>query len=156
MNSSSTSSITPAKSHKKREIKIPQVMIENEIDAYIHDMEHRLSHQGFNLEGYLGLIGKTMEEMRKEYAEKAEKNVKTRLVLEAIFEKEELEVTDDDINAKLEEFAKAYGRDTAEFVKNANEQTNECSCRVVQPKIIAVHDLKLIYMFCHRHNLLYR
>ncbi len=105
------------------EIKIPQVMIENEIDAYIHDMEHRLSHQGFNLEGYLGLIGKTMEEMRKEYAEKAEKNVKTRLVLEAIFEKEELEVTDDDINAKLEEFAKAYGRDTAEFVKNANEQT---------------------------------
>ena len=105
------------------EIKIPQVMIENEIDAYIHDMEHRLSHQGFNLEGYLELIGKTMEEMRKEYAEKAEKNVKTRLVLEAIFEKEELEVTDDDINAKLEEFAKAYGRDTAEFVKNANEQT---------------------------------
>ena len=64
-----------------------------------------------------------LENSGKEYAEKAEKNVKTRLVLEAIFEKEELEVTDDDINAKLEEFAKAYGRDTAEFVKNANEQT---------------------------------
>lgn len=105
------------------EIKIPQVMIENEIDAYVHDMEHRLSHQGFNLEGYLGLIGKTMEEMRSEYAEQAEKSVKTRLVLEAIFEKEQLEVTDENINEKLEEFAKAYGKDTAEFVKNANEQT---------------------------------
>lgn len=105
------------------EIKVPKAMIESEIDAYIHDMEHRLSHQGFSLEGYLGLIGKTMQEMRDEYAEKAEKNIKTRLVLEAIFEKEALEVTDEDIDKKLEEFAKAYGKDTAEFVKNANEQT---------------------------------
>ena len=105
------------------EIKIPQAMIDNEIDAYLHDMEHRLSHQGFNLESYLGLMGKTMEEMRNEYSERAEKNVKTRLVLEAIFDAEELEVKDEDINAKLEEFAKAYGKDTAEFVKKADEQT---------------------------------
>ena len=107
------------------EVKIPQVMIDNEIDAYIHDMEHKLSHQGFNLESYLGLIGKTMEELRKEYAEQSEKNVRTKLVLEAIFEKEGLEVTDENINQKLEEFAKAYGRDTAEFVKNANDQMKE-------------------------------
>ena len=107
------------------EINIPKVMIENEIDGYVHDMEHRLSHQGFNLDAYLQMIGKTMEELRAEYAERAEKNVKTRLVLEAIFEKEELEVTDEDINSKLEEFAKSYGKDTAEFVKNANAQTKE-------------------------------
>jgi len=107
------------------EIKIPQAMIDSEVDAYLHDMEHRLSHQGFNLDAYLSMVGKTMDEMRAEYAERAEKNVKTRLVLEAIFKAEELEVTDENINAKLEEFAKAYGRDTAEFVKNADAKTKE-------------------------------
>ena len=105
------------------ELKVPQAMIDSEVDAYIHDMEHRLSHQGFDLNTYLGLVGKTMEEMRAEHAEKAEKNVKTRLVLEAIFEKEELEVTDENIETKLRDFAKAYGKDADEMVKNANEQT---------------------------------
>ena len=107
------------------EIVIPQAMIDSEVDGYIHDMEHRLSHQGFNLDAYLSMMGKTMDEMRAEYAERAEKNVKTRLVLEAIFKAEELEVTDENINAKLEEFAKAYGRDTAEFVKSADAKTKE-------------------------------
>lgn len=105
------------------ELKIPKAMIESEIDMYIQNMTHELSHKGLKLKDYLDLFGMTMEKLREEYAERAEKNVKTRLILEEIFKKEELEVSDEDINKKLEEFAKAYGRDTAEYVKNANEQT---------------------------------
>ncbi len=105
------------------ELKIPSAMVEAEIDNYVKDISHRLSHQGLNLEAYLQMIGKTTEQMRDEYKEQAEKNIRTRLVLEAIFEKEQLEVTEEDMNAKLTEFAKAYGKDATEFVKNANEDT---------------------------------
>ena len=49
----------------------------------------------------------------------------TRLVLEAIFEAEKIEITDEDINKKLADVAKEYGRDAEEFVAKANDQVKE-------------------------------
>ena len=46
---------------------IPSGMIELEIDNMLKDFEQRLSYQGLNLEQYLKMIGKTEEEMSKEY-----------------------------------------------------------------------------------------
>ena len=61
-----------------------------------------------------------------EAGEKATTNIKTKLTLEAIFKAEKLKVTDEDINTKLAEVAKAYGRqDAEEFVKKATEQLKE-------------------------------
>lgn len=109
----------------KTEIEIPKVMIDNEIDGYIHDFESRLSYQGLNLDTYLDMMGKNILDVRKEYEEKATTNVKTKLVLEEIFKNENLEVKEEDINEKLAEFAKAYGKDADEFVSNATEQMKE-------------------------------
>ncbi|MBO5178920.1 MAG: trigger factor [Clostridia bacterium] len=109
----------------KTEVEIPRVMVDNEIDGYIKDLETRLSYQGLKLDMYLDMMGKNILDVRKEYEEKAENNVKTRLVLEEIFKKEELEVKEEDVNEKLAEFAKSYGRDADEFVKNATEQMKE-------------------------------
>ena len=109
----------------KTEVEIPRVMVDNEIDGYIKDLETRLSYQGLKLDMYLDMMGKNILDVRKEYEEKAENNVRTRLVLEEIFKVEELEVKEEDVNEKLAEFAKAYGRDADEFVKNATEQMKE-------------------------------
>jgi trigger factor len=104
------------------EIDIPKVMIDLEIDEYIKEFETRLSYQGMNLDSYLKLLGKDMADVRKQYEEKATTNIKTKLTLEAIYNEEKLEITDEDINAKLTEIAKSYGRDVEEFLKSANEQ----------------------------------
>ena len=109
----------------KTEVEIPRVMVDNEIDGYIKDLETRLSYQGLKLDMYLDMMGKNILDVRKEYEEKAENNVRTRLVLEEIFKVEELEVKEEDVNEKLAEFAKSYGRDADEFVKNATEQMKE-------------------------------
>ena len=109
----------------KTEIDIPKVMIDNEIDGYIHDFETRLSYQGMKLDMYLEMMGKNILDIRNEYEEKATTNVKTKLVLEEIFKKEELEVKEEDINEKLAEFAKSYGRDAEEFVSKATDQMKE-------------------------------
>jgi trigger factor len=104
------------------EIDIPKVMIDLEIDEYIKEFETRLSYQGMNMDSYLELLGKNMLDVRKQYEEKATSNIKTKLTLEAIYKTENLEVSEEDMTAKLTEVAKAYGRDAEEFVKNANEQ----------------------------------
>ena len=99
---------------------IPSGMIELEIDNMLKDFEQRLSYQGLNLEQYLKMIGKTEEEMRKEYEPQAIEAIKSRLVLEAIMKAEKIEASEEEIKAKMEEIAKSYGKDVEELSKNEN------------------------------------
>ena len=110
------------------EIDIPDVMIENEIDGYVKDMESRLMYQGMKLNDYLQLMGTSIEDFRSEYKEKAKNNVKTRLVLEAIFETEKIEITDEQIADKLRSIGESYGTSserTEELIKNPSEELKE-------------------------------
>ena len=95
-------------------------MIETEIDNMEKDIETRLSYQGMKLDDYLQMIGKTKESFRDEYKEQAERQVKSRLVLEAIAEDAKVEVPVDDISAKISEMANAYGQKAEELEKNEN------------------------------------
>ena len=72
------------------------------------------------MEQYLQMMGKTMEEFRKENEEQAKVSVKTRLTLEAIVKAENIEASEEEINVKVEEMSAMYGK-TAEELK-ANEQ----------------------------------
>ena len=101
-------------------IDIPNGMIELEIDNLIKDLETRLSYQGLNLTQYLQIMNKKEDEMRSELKEQAEKNVKTRLVLEAIVKAEKIEATPDEITEKIKEMAKQYGRKEEELNENEN------------------------------------
>ncbi len=99
---------------------IPSGMIELEIDNMLKDFEQRLAYQGLNLEQYLKMLGKTEEEVRKEYEPQAIEAIKSRLVLEAIIKAEKIEASEDEIKAKMEEMAKSYGKDVEELSKNEN------------------------------------
>ncbi len=102
-------------------VEIPSGMIENEIDNMIKDIEQRLSYQGLKFEQYLQMMGKTEEDIRKEYEPQAIEGIKSRLALEAIIEAEKIEATEEDIDKKLKEMAKNYGKENdEEFLKNEN------------------------------------
>ena len=64
------------------------------------------------------LIGKTMEEFRKEGEEQAKTSVKNRLVLEAIVKAEDIKADEDEINTKVTEMAEAYGKKPEELKQN--------------------------------------
>ena len=63
-------------------------------------------------------MNKTRKEIEENYKEQAEKNVKSRLILEAIIKEEKIESTDEEINAKIKEMATNYGRKEEELSKN--------------------------------------
>ena len=106
-------------------VEVPKAMLEAEIDGYVHDMEHRLEHQGLSLDMYMQMMNIDILAVRDQYRDKAEHNILTRLVLEEIFKKENIEITDEDINKKLSDVAKEYGRDAEEFVAKATEQVKD-------------------------------
>ena len=101
-------------------VDIPSGMVEFEVENMMKDFEQRLSYQGLNLDQYLKMIGKTEEEMKKEYEPQAIEAIKSRLVLEAIIKAEKIEASEDEIKAKMEERAKNYGKKVEEISENEN------------------------------------
>jgi len=82
---------------------IPTSLIDQEIDRMIHDYSHQLEHQGLNFEKYLESIKKTREEIRKDMAPQAEKNVKVGLLLGKIIEGQKIDSKDEQAGHKAME-----------------------------------------------------
>ena len=105
------------------EIDIPSGMVETETDNMIRDIEQRLAYQGLNFEQYLKMMNKTEADLRKEMEEQALKQVKTKLVLEAIVKAEKIEASEEKVKARIEEMAQTYGRDAKELEQNETLKT---------------------------------
>ena len=102
-------------------VDIPSGMIETEVENMLKDIEQRLSYQGLKLEQYLQMVGKTKTEVEKEYEPQAIEAIKSRLALEAVIKAEKIEASIDELEEKLKEMAKNYGKENdEEFMKNEN------------------------------------
>ena len=100
------------------EVDIPSGMVETELDNMIRDMEQRMSYQGMKFEQYLQMIGKSMEDFKKENEEMAKNTVKTRLTLEAIVNAEKFEPKQEAVDSKIKEMAGMYGQKEEDLKKN--------------------------------------
>ena len=105
---------------KNTKLDIPNGMIEMEIDNMEDNINQRLQYQGLNLEQYLKMMKKTETELRNDFKKDAEKNVKTKLILDQIVVDEKIEADKKYIKEKLEEMAKQYNRKVEELEKNDN------------------------------------
>ena len=106
---------------KNVKVDIPSGMIETETENMLKEVEQRISYQGLKFDQYLQMIGKTKEEVQKEYEPQATEAIKSRLTLEAVIKAEKIEVADIDVEEKMKEMAKNYGRENdEEFMKNEN------------------------------------
>lgn len=102
-------------------VDIPSGMIEMEVENMLKDIEQRLSYQGLKLEQYLQMMGKTAEDMKKEYEPQAIDAIKSRLALEAVVKAEKIKAEDKEIDEKMKEMAKNYGKENdEEFMKIEN------------------------------------
>lgn len=88
-------------------VEIPDAMIETQLDYIVQDFSYRLSYayRGMKFEDYLKYSGTTMEEFRKDRREEALNTVKTRLTLEAVIKAANIEVSQEDLDAKVKELA---------------------------------------------------
>ena len=103
---------------KNTPMDIPSGMIDTEVANMISDMEQQLSYQGITLDQYLKILKKTRKEIEDGYKEQAEKNVKARLIIEAIIKAEKIEADKKEIDEKLKEMAKQYGQKEDEIKNN--------------------------------------
>ncbi|MBO0960167.1 trigger factor [Neobacillus sp. MM2021_6] len=90
------------------EVEVPEVMVTNEVNRMLQEFEQRLQMQGMNLELYFQFSGQDENALREQMKEEAQNRVKVNLTLEAIASVENLEVSEDDVNAELEKMAGMY------------------------------------------------
>ena len=100
------------------EVDITEGMIDVEVDAMVQDMDRNLSYQGMSLDLYLKYMGQTMADYRKSCHDRAKEAIKYRLVLEATAKDAKIEVTEKEIEDKLQELADTYGRKVDELKNN--------------------------------------
>ena len=106
---------------EKLEADIPECMFENETENEVRDYDNRLRMNGLDLKTYFQYTGLDLDGLRKQMRPGAERQVKTRLALERIAAKENLTVTDEEIEAEYGRLGEQFGMD-AEKVKEAVER----------------------------------
>jgi trigger factor len=102
-------------------VDIPDVMVERQIDASLRELDYNLRYQGLDLDRYLSITGKTLEDLRKEMWEGALNRVKTQLVIDKIAKIENIEATEEELENKLKEMAANYRINLEEFKKSLTE-----------------------------------
>lgn len=99
-------------------VKIPEDMVQAQLDSIMQDLNYRLMYQGLTLKQYAEMMQTTEEKMRAERKVDAERAVRTRLVLEEIIEVENLKISQEEIDAKMLELASNTQKSVDEFKKS--------------------------------------
>ncbi len=97
------------KLYEANEIDIPDVMVENEIEEMVREFNRQLQAQGLDINKYMEYLNKDIEEFKKGLKDDAYKKVKTRLLVEAVAEAEELDVSEEDVNKEISIISEQYG-----------------------------------------------
>ncbi len=84
---------------------LPLILVEDELNRSLSSLINQTNSLGMTVEQYAQSIGKTPNQLRQEYQDRVEKDLRILLILNEVVNKEEIKVTDQEI----ENLAKASG-----------------------------------------------
>ena len=89
-------------------VEIPDSMVEEELERQMERMDYELRAQGASIEAYANMLGGSMDAIKNSLRPGALNAVKTNVMLEAIAEAENIEITDEECEAEYEKLAEDY------------------------------------------------
>jgi trigger factor len=90
---------------EQSQVTVHHILAHEEAEEMMHQLSHLLEQQRMSMDQYLMLMRKSREEYLKELEPDAENRVKRQLVLDAVAEKEEIEVTPEEIESLFRAYA---------------------------------------------------
>jgi trigger factor len=88
---------------------MPEPMIDGQVDAMVNEFANNIAQQGLSFEQYMQFTGMTVEKFREQVRPDATKRIQSSLVLGAIAKEENIEVSDEDVDAEITKMAESYG-----------------------------------------------
>jgi trigger factor len=96
---------------------IPEELTNDEVNRLVKEFRERLQYQGLNFEDYLKFANTNLDDFKETLKPEANKRVGYRLVMDAIVNKEKLEVTNDELDDELNKQAEQYKMAREDFEK---------------------------------------
>lgn len=90
------------------DVEIPEEMIDEEIHFMLHQLEQNLGMQGMTLDQFMKLANTTHEKIHEQYEEPARKRILQSLIINEIAKLENVEVTDEEVDAEIPLLALKY------------------------------------------------
>ncbi|ALG84477.1 trigger factor [Gordonia phthalatica] len=106
------------------EFPLPESVVDEEVESVQHQLVHALGHDDAQVDRFLEAQGKTRDEWNEESKVEAEKSVRTQLLLDAIADKVEVEVSQDELTQQILMQSQRYGIAPQEFIAQL-QQANQ-------------------------------
>ncbi len=103
------------------EVPLPEGIVKAEVDSAVHDAVHPFDHDEEKFAESLVAQGSTREEFDVETRAEAEKSVRTRLILDALAEEQNVVVSEQELTERIVFQAQQYGMPPEEFVRRLQE-----------------------------------
>jgi trigger factor len=103
------------------DVPLPETVVKAEIDSAVHDAVHPFEHDEGKFEEFLVSQGRTREQFDTDTKEAAEKSVRTRLVLDALADREQTTVSEQELTERIVFQAQQYQMQPEEFVRRIQE-----------------------------------
>jgi len=99
------------KASQNAEVDVPEKMVEDELNTMFQNFTQSVSQQGMEVQDYLDYMGTDEEGWKEQNKEAAENRTRSNLVLEAIAEKEGIEISEEEIEEQIQEIAESNDQD---------------------------------------------
>lgn len=100
---------------EKSKMEIPEAMIDSQVQNMIQEFAQRMGQQGLSLDQYMQFSGMTMDKLREQVRPEAITRIQSSLILEQIAKDENIEISEEEIEAELEKMATMYGMEVAQI-----------------------------------------
>ena len=115
---------------EQTEFDIPPAMVDYERDRMLQEYNSNFAGGGMSLEQYINMTGATVQQFLDSLREDALLNIKKGLVLDAIAKQENVEVTDEDVDAYATKLGEGYGMSLTEIKSAVPTDNLEGGARV--------------------------
>jgi trigger factor len=99
-------------------IEINQEIIDDEVDSMLHNISNNLKMQGVSMEMFLSFNKCNINEFKEKLTPDAIKRIKTSYLLLEIIDKENIDITDEEVEKAIDEMAQNYEVSTDEIIEN--------------------------------------
>ena len=96
------------KAVENAQMDIPDAMVNTQARQMVDDFARRMQQQGLSMDQYCQYTGLTIDKLIEDSKPQALKRIQTRLVLEKVAEVEDIQPTDEEVDAEIAKMAEAY------------------------------------------------
>ena len=120
---------------KESKFDIPEEILAEETENRKKDLENRLKQSGLDIEQYLVITRMNEEDLNKQLKGEAEKGLESWLVLDAVGKKENINITEEEVEFELAKMGEQYNMSIDQIKQALGQQINSFRSNLLMSRI---------------------